>query len=180
MASLLFKVLEINNSQQPPISVTSKKCKWSQPSREALKKVEYAEGKRIVFNNTQRAKKMRIHNNQESVNNIPPLQEDEKDSLYSSLEKCCTQKNTVVKPAILSIVKGHANRYEPAIVKMKLPNPLTTLYDKSNRDLLFPELLEKAEATFDEISISREQVCLCISCKYAIFHSSIISANRSP
>ena len=59
MAALLFHVLEINDSKCD-MSVTSKRCKWSEPSQQSIKKVECQEGRHIIFNNTQRAKKTEL------------------------------------------------------------------------------------------------------------------------
>ena len=58
VSALLFKLwLHNYKGEAVTLSVTSKRCKWSRPSEESLKRVEYLEGKNTVFNETQRLKK---------------------------------------------------------------------------------------------------------------------------
>ena len=63
-----------------------------------------------------------------------------------------------MKPACLATIENHAQNYVPSIVNLDLPPPLTSLYDKANRDLSLEELQAKAEMVFQEISITQEQV----------------------
>ena len=92
------------------------------------------------------------------TNAIPPLTAEEQSQFYTNLSKCHTQNGKAVKPAVLSIVPNHAQNYVPSVVNLDLPSPLTSLYDKVNRDLSLEELQEKAERVFEEISVTNEQV----------------------
>ena len=160
MAALLFKVEELVTGNRDNVSVTSKKCKWSEPSRESLKKVEYAEGRKIIFNTTQKAKKLNADGTQCQANDqdIPPLTDEEKNSLYAALSKCTSVDKKPVRPAILSVVKGYARQYIPTVVKLNLPDPLTTLYDKTQRLLSLKDLREKCEEVYHDVSVTKEQV----------------------
>ena len=157
IGSILFYLLELVAKKEETVSVTSKKCRWSQPSRESLKKVDYAEGRNIIFNNSQRIKKRKVAET-DAQHGIPPLNDNEATALYSSLAKCTGLNKKLVKPAILSLISGHADAYIPSIVTLDLPKPLTALYDADNRKLDHPQLLEKCEETFKGLCVTAEQV----------------------
>ncbi|XDV36015.1 hypothetical protein PO909_005869, partial [Leuciscus waleckii] len=57
VSAVLFSIWQHNNGRIEEIAVTSKKCKWATPSDDSLKKVEYQQGKDIIFNNSQQYKK---------------------------------------------------------------------------------------------------------------------------
>lgn len=170
VSALLFKLwLHNYKGEAVTLSVTSKKCKWSKPSEESLKKVEYLEGKNIVLNETQRLKKMKTgHDHANIITAIPPLTAEEQSQFYINLSKCHTQHGKAIKPAVLSIIENHAQNYVPSIVNLDLPPPLTNLYDKANRDLSPGELQEKAQMVFQDISITQEQVRQLLEYKLSI------------
>ena len=141
VSALLFKLwLHNYKGEAVTLLVTSKKCKWSKPSEESLKRVEYLEGKDIIFNETQRLKKMKTRDDHTNVTTaIPPLTAEEQSQFYTNLSKCHTQHGKAVKPAVLSIVQNHAQNYVPSAVNLDLPSPLTSLYDNANRDMSLEE-----------------------------------------
>jgi len=161
MSAVMFLLWHHNQGKEGELAVTSKKCQWSQPSSEALKRVEYAEGRNIVFNNSQRAKKSKTSSDQSSsssTSSIPPLSLQEQVLLYNNLSTCQTQLNKPAKSAILSLIEGHADKYVPSIVKLDIPPPLTSLYTKEARDLSLPQLLEKSRESIHDITVTKEQV----------------------
>ena len=172
MAALLFHVLEINDSKCD-MSVTSKRCKWSEPSQQSIKKVECQEGRHIIFNNTQRAKKTELHSSSTSsvtsassstttsFSTKPSdslLSHDDIQEFYNALSQCKKQNGQPIKPAILSLVKAHSHNYIPKEIQLDMPIPLTELYHKDNRSLSKEALLKKAEEVFDDLKITKEQV----------------------
>ncbi|KAL1276487.1 hypothetical protein QQF64_036110 [Cirrhinus molitorella] len=156
VSALLFRIWQ-HNDREEEIAVTSKKCKWSTPSEESLKRVEYQQGKDIICNNTQQGKKGSFKGHSAIPPPFPPLTHLEQAQLYSHLSKCCTQDGQIIKPAVLSVVSEYASSYVPKIVMLGLPEPLTTLYDKQAREVSLEVLQDRAEAVFEDISVTKEQ-----------------------
>lgn len=157
MAAVLFKMWATNEERRDEkLSVTSKKCKWSRPSEEAMRKVEFAEGRHIIFNASQRPKKEAKP--QDHSVKIPPLTSEETSELYKKLSQCQTAKQAPIKPAILSIIEGHADAYIPSMVKLDLPKPLSDLYDGNNRKLSLEDLQDKAKDVLEDMAVTKEQV----------------------
>ena len=157
----LFYLLEQCAKKESSPSVTSIKCKWSQPSRESLRRVEYEEGRNIVFNHSQKVKRVKLADSNIS-HGIQPLSQDETRHLYDKLSTCTSHDNKPLKPGILSVVRGHAQNFIPQTVELNLPDPLTALYSAENRELTPQQIQEKADETFSNISITNEQVKLSL------------------
>lgn len=160
VAAVLFRAWQqtTNHGREEEVAVTSKKCKWATPSEESLKKVEYQQGKNIIFNSSQRSKKEKSSKGQSIPQAFPPLTPAEQAQLYINLSQSCTQEGKPIKPAVLSVVREYAASYEPKAVMLDLPEPLTNLYDKQARDLNLAELQDRAEALFEHITLTKEQV----------------------
>ena len=161
IGSVLFYLLEQCAKKESSPSVTSIKCKWSQPSRESLRRVEYEEGRNIVFNHSQKVKRVKLADSNIS-HGIQPLSQDETRHLYDKLSTCTSHDNKPLKPGILSVVRGHAQNFIPQTVELNLPDPLTALYSAENRELTPQQIQEKADETFSNISITNEQVKLSL------------------
>lgn len=159
VSAMLFRLWQHNQDREEETTATSKKCKWDRPSETAMKKVEYLQGKDIVFNNTQKSKKQ--SKNQTPSSNpkaFPPLTPSEQCQLYKNLSQCCTKDGETIKPVILSLVREHSDSYVPKTVSLDLPDPFTNLYEKEMRDVSRDELQKRAEAVFEQLSVSKEQV----------------------
>lgn len=129
-----------------------------------MKGVEYLQAKDIIFNSTQRNKKERSSKDHSTISStIPPLTQAERAQLYSNLSKHCTQEGKVIKSAVLSVVREYAESYVPKAVILDLPDPLINLYDKQARDVDLAELEDRAEALFENLTVTQEQVHLGIS-----------------
>ena len=63
----------------------------------------------------------------------------------------------VKKPALLSIVPGFCDKYIPRSESGCLPKPLTSFFDERLLEASFPQLLDKSEEVFQNITISSEQ-----------------------
>ncbi len=159
VSAVLFKVWQHNHEREEEIAVTSKKCKWATPSEQSLKRVEYQQGKDIIFNNTQQGKK---ENSSKGHSAIPPafpsLTPAEQAQLYSDLSKSSTQEGQIVKPAILSVVREYAASYVAKAVMLDLPEPLTNLYNKQARDDNLAQLQGRSETLFEHLTVTKEQV----------------------
>ncbi|XP_063043188.1 uncharacterized protein LOC134437633 isoform X2 [Engraulis encrasicolus] len=158
VSAVLFRLWEKNNARHEEISCTSKKCKWASPSEDAAKNVEYQQGKDIIFNSSQKNKKGNSTKGTSAPPSFPPLTAAEQAQLYKNLSQCHTQDGKSCRPAVLSVVPGYATSYIPKAVKLDLPEPLTSLYDKKARDLSLAELQEQAEGIFDDLAVTEEQM----------------------
>lgn len=158
VSAVLFSIWQHNNGRKEEIAVTSKKCKWATPSEDSLKKVEYQQGKDIIFNNTQQYKKGKSSKGHSASPAFPPLTAAEQAQLYNNLSQCRTQEEQIIKPVVLSVVKEYAASYVPKAVMLNVPEPLTNLYNKQLRDLNLAELQDRAEALFEDITVTKEQV----------------------
>lgn len=155
VSATLFKVWQYSASNEEA-SVTSKKCKWSTTSDESVKRLPYQEGKDIVFNNSQRVKKQSSRDAMLPV--IPPFTPQEIAALNKNLSECQTQDGKILKPAFLSVVRGHVSSYVPKVLTLNLPQPLTQLYTKHAREVSLAELQERAETVIAQITVTKEQV----------------------
>ena len=158
VSAVLFRLWEKNNARHEEISCTSKKCKWTSPSEDAGKNVEYQQGKDIIFNSSQQNKKGNSTKGTSAPPSFPPLTAAEQAQFYQNLSQCRTQDGKSCRPAVLSVVPGYATTYVPKAVKLDLPEPLTSLYDKKARDLSLAELQERAEGIFDDLTVTEQQV----------------------
>lgn len=158
VSAVLFSIWQHNNGRKEEIAVTSKKCKWATPSENSLKKVEYQQGKDVIFNNTQQYKKGKSSKGHSAPPAFPPLTAAEQAQLYNNLSQCHTQEEQIIKPVVLSVVKEYAASYVPKAVMLDVPEPLTNLYNKQIRDLNLAELQDRAEALFEDITVTKEQV----------------------
>ncbi|XP_055012544.1 uncharacterized protein LOC129409807 [Boleophthalmus pectinirostris] len=158
VSAVLFSIWQHNSRRKEEIAVTSKKCKWGTPSEDSLKKVEYQQGKDIIFNNSQQSKKVKSLKVHSAPPAVPPLTTAEQAQLYYNLSQCRTQEGQTIKPAVLSVVREYAASYMPKAVKLDIPEPLTNLYDKQARDLSLAELQDRAEALFEGIIVTKEQM----------------------
>ncbi|XP_063738997.1 uncharacterized protein LOC134864141 [Eleginops maclovinus] len=154
VSAVLFSLWGKNNARHEEISCTSKKCKWASPSEDAAKNVEYLQGKDIIFNHTQQNKKGNSTKGTSAPPSFPPLTAAEQTQFYQNLSQCRTQDGKSCRPAVLSVVRGYATSYVPKAVKLDLPEPLTSLYDKKARDLNLAELQERAEGIFEDLTVS--------------------------
>jgi len=92
-----------------------------------------------------------------------------------------TQEEQIIKPVVLSVDKEYAASYVPKAVMLDLPEPLTNLYDKQTRDLNLAELQDRAEALFEETTVTKEQVqkmslleCVCVCVREREAYSMIL------
>lgn len=91
VSAVLFSIWQHNNGRKEEIAVTSKKCKWATPSENSLKKVEYQQGKDVIFNNTQQYKKGKSSKGHSAPPAFPPLTAAEQAQLYNNLSQCHTK-----------------------------------------------------------------------------------------
>jgi len=159
-AAIMFAVLsavEIKNGT----ACTSQKQKWQEPPRKTLDKVQYEEGRHILFTTAERRKKLKIDSEpaNETIH-IPKLTEDEEQQFYSDLAASEEKEKVPVKSAILSIIPNHAQRFIPKAVQLDLPPPLTDLYLDDNRDLPDDDLAKACDDAFENMHITQEQVII--------------------
>ena len=120
--------------------------------------MEYQQGKDIIFNSSQQNKKGNSTKGTSAPPSFPPLTAAEQAQFYQNLSQYRTQDVKSCRPAVLSVVPGYAPTYVPKAVKLDLPEPLTSLYDKKARDLSLAELQERAEGIFDDLTVTEQQV----------------------
>ena len=92
---------------------------------------------------------------------IPPLTPAQQAEFYKNLSECRNQDGKLVKPAVLSIIPDFAQNYVPSRVNLDIPSPLTSLYDKTYREMSLAQIQEKAESVYKEISVTSKQVRGC-------------------
>ena len=76
--------------------------------------------------------------------------EEEKKQFLDSLASCQT-----AKPAVLSVVSGYCDDYVPSVLAIDLPLVLSDLYESSNLDLGYYDLLQLSSRTV--VTVTAEQ-----------------------
>lgn len=144
IAATLFAVASKNQEDGP--SATSIPCKWIQPPKSALKKVEYKRGADIF---------KKVSNDATTTKTSPT--EEEKKVFYESLLHSENQEEKPCKAAILSVTPGYSHRYIPRQMTQDLPPDLTLLYDPACLKKPLNELQEKSKVFFDSMSVTDHQ-----------------------
>ncbi|KAG1927357.1 hypothetical protein F2P79_024295 [Pimephales promelas] len=103
-------------------------CNRTAGLEDSLKKVEYQQGKDIIFNNSHQYKKGKSWKGHS-------LSAAEQAQLYNNLSQCRTQEKQIIKPVVLSVVEEYAASCVPKAVMPDLPEALTNLCNKQTRDL---------------------------------------------
>lgn len=67
-------------------------------------------------------------------------------------------QNTNGKSGLLRILPQYCHQFQPKVVSLGLPQPLTQLYNAQFRKLSDPELAKKCDAAFGDIKVTPEQV----------------------
>lgn len=78
------------------------------------------------------------------------------DQFYRDLDNAAQNPNE--KSGLLRILPQYCHQFQPRVVSLGLPLPLTELYNARFRELSDPELAQKFDAAFDDIEVSQEQV----------------------
>ncbi len=122
-------------------SCTSRPCEWKIPVTH--KDCPYDEIANINFKKKPKEVKP-------WVPRPPGLSDDEEKSLYERL------KATGTKPAVLSLIPGYAKEYTPKSIT--LPKSFQSFYDKKFDTLSGPELADKCESIYSQLSFTKEQI----------------------
>eukprot|EP00058_Branchiostoma_floridae_P028280 XP_002613771.1 hypothetical protein BRAFLDRAFT_85312 [Branchiostoma floridae] len=142
--------------QAAATSCTSKPSLWNRPLKRKPQK-PYAEGSAINF---KRPKKPLLDNN------TPPKLPKTAATGTSLKQPTVSQKDTFykmmrdsgIKPAFLSIVKGYTDPYIPSVVALNLPSPLCRLFRTEYMQLSHHDLTKKCEEEASRLAFSTEQV----------------------
>ena len=112
VAAMLFRLWQHNQQKDTETTATCKKCKWDRPSETVMKKVEYLQGKNIVFNSTQKSKKQsKTELPSSDPKTFPLLTPNEQSDLYNSLCQCSTKYGKMIKPTVLGLVREYSDSY---------------------------------------------------------------------
>ena len=122
-------------------SCTSRPCEWKIPVTH--KDCPYDELANINFKKKPKEVKP-------WVPRPPGLSDNEEKLLYERL------KATGMKPAVLSLIPGYAQEYTPKSIT--LPKSFQSLYDKKFETLPGPELADKCESIYSQLSFTKEQI----------------------
>lgn len=76
-----------------------------------MKKVEYLQGKDIVFNKRHKSKKKTNVQTPEINQTFPSLTPSEQSQLCSSFSQCLAKDRQNVQPVFLSVIREHAESY---------------------------------------------------------------------
>ncbi|XP_035685431.1 uncharacterized protein LOC118422035 [Branchiostoma floridae] len=142
--------------QAAATSCTSKPSLWNRPLKRKPQK-PYAEGSAINF---KRPKNPLLDNN------TPPKLPKTAATGTSLKQPTVSQKDTFykmmrdsgIKPAFLSIVKGYTDPYIPSVVALNLPSPLCRLFRTEYMQLSHNDLTKKCEEEASRLAFSTEQV----------------------
>ncbi|XP_048586934.1 uncharacterized protein LOC116607025 isoform X1 [Nematostella vectensis] len=158
IASVLFYI-ECWTRINGKLACTQVKCSWLLPTY--VSNVTYARAKEIDFSSAKKLKE-KLDDNIESFNEYsqsrtvgdatnkimtPSVSAEDVSEFYKKLNQCET------KASILSLIDPYANQF---ISKSRNIPVLTDLYESSNLDLKYPELLRKCLEV--KINISDEEI----------------------
>ena len=159
VASLLW-VIASGVQQRDSFTVTDKSAYWVMPS--AIKSVPYSEVRDISFAGKKRKQhQYHIPPPKQDASGVdrdcPPVKrkkvqpsEDEKASFLMSLASLSN-----CKPVVLSVLPDFCDRFIPTSLAHDLPLVMSDLYDRSNLQLCYYDLLKKAQIT--TITVTPEQ-----------------------
>lgn len=153
VSSLLW-VIAVGVEKRDSLTVTQKSAYWVMPT--GIRSVAYAPVKDIDFIGKKRkARKSDVDNSTRGTNNNKKKKysqpsEEEKKQFLNSLASCQT-----AKPAVLSVVRDHCDRYVPCTFDADLLLVLSALYDSSNLDLGYYDLLKLSNTTL--VTVTAEQ-----------------------
>ena len=153
VAALLF-YLETLYRMEEVQTCTQQQCGWIIPS--ASTTVQYMEIKDIDFTSA-RGKKRKLNEilegTQTSSDTPGPISKSgtsptdtELEQFFSNLSLCDT------KPAILSLVPPHSDRYVPKVSLANFPQPMTSLRSSDSCQLNYPDLLNACEKISIEVT----------------------------
>ena len=94
-------------------------------------------------------RKSKIH----KTRKIPRLTAEEEASLYAAIASTEGEKKPC-KPAILSIIPGHSERYIPKPPNINRPRPRTSLYDPEAGNLSPDQERQRYEEVFDKLEVT--------------------------
>lgn len=66
--------------------------------------------------------------------------------------------NPSEKSGIICILPHYCKQFQPKVVSLGLPQPLTDLYSAQNRKLSASDLEKKCDAVFNDMEVTPEQV----------------------
>ncbi|KAL0963068.1 hypothetical protein UPYG_G00349270 [Umbra pygmaea] len=155
VGAILYALLAAVNKLSST-ACTDKACSWNEPSKAAIRRVEYAEGSQIAFTKAQRKRSADGYGDLPHVK-IPPPTPDECTAFYNMLYASEGNEKEPVKSSILSVVPGHAQRYIPQSVQLNIPASLNKLYKPQFRSLSPQELQAESEKVFAALKITEEQ-----------------------
>ena len=154
ISALLFTI-EAHTKFQKDVSCTSQACQWLPPT---LKNVKYAAISDIDFSapSTKRKRLEKKNQSEESTllspSNIAASEDPtdtELDKLYETIFK------TEDKPAILSIIPKHCDRY--VINHSVVSTPLSALFQAKYVCLSYDALLRECDLAFTKLTLNQEQ-----------------------
>ena len=156
VGSLLWAV-EAGVRLRDSMTVTQKKAYWVIPT--SIKEVPYSTIKDIKLRKSSLNDSLHstpsaspTASNVCTKSSVSPPSVKELESFFNSLSLCSN------KPAILSVVKDHSDKYIPTSLASDLPSVLTDLYKPDHLSLGYYELLQLAIET--TINVTPTQVLL--------------------
>ena len=161
VGAVLFYI-DAMNKMKDSVTVTGQKAYWVVPSN--VDKIQYKEVADIDFTNPDSVRKKcessstcakgsNTKNKSKTVNPFKELKPTptELGNLYERLSLSKT------KPAILSIIPPHNDKYRPLPSMDIYPKVLSDLYDPKNIELNYMELLEKSKVIYQSITVNQAQ-----------------------
>lgn len=78
------------------------------------------------------------------------------EKFYKDLDEATP--NPAEKSGLLRILPQYSHQFQPKVVSLGLPQPLTELYSAQNRKLSAPDLMQKCELVFQAMEVTPEQM----------------------
>lgn len=147
VAATLFALMAASDHRQS-ISCTSKPCSWSGVGVSSIKTVEPKKGKDMLFRSLKRTKM----SDGCSECEISRMSAEEESEMFAALAQTENTEEKPTKAAILAIIPGHAERYQPR--SCELPPPLSQLYDPSARNMSPEDLDKHCDKVFNSIAVT--------------------------
>ena len=138
-------------------SCTDGPRQWGLPPVKAGKAL-YEEGSEIDFSNPSK-KRCGVHNKSHSgrpSGGKMGVSAAAMEQFYRALDDATT--NPSEKSGILRILPDYCKQFQPKVVSLGLPQPLTELYSAQNRKLSASDLKKKCDAVFNDMEVTPEQV----------------------
>lgn len=142
-------------------SCTDGPRQWGLPSAVKLGKDLFAEGSSIDFSVPDKRSglsEQQPRQHSSAGKGKLSLSPEATEQFYRDLNNATSDPKE--KSGLLRILPNYCYQFQPRVVSLGLPPPLTELFNAQYRELSDAELAQKCDAAFDDIKVTQEQVGL--------------------